>query len=114
VSRPALEPTNPPAGTGGPFLGGKARPGRDADHSPHLVARSRMSMSYISSPTCTSTGVLWDCLKFLPPEHEAGVFTTCPRRSVEGITNNSRFICHSQVGIILFNFEYAVRFTRII
>jgi hypothetical protein len=27
-------------GTGGPFLGGKARPGRDADHSPHLVPRS--------------------------------------------------------------------------
>jgi hypothetical protein len=24
-------------GTGGPFPGGKARPGRDADHSPHLV-----------------------------------------------------------------------------
>jgi hypothetical protein len=23
-----------PMGTGGPFLGGKARPGRDADHSP--------------------------------------------------------------------------------
>jgi hypothetical protein len=27
-------------GTGGPFPGGKARPGRDADHSPHLVPRS--------------------------------------------------------------------------
>jgi hypothetical protein len=26
-------------GTGGPFPGGKARPGRDADHSPHLVPR---------------------------------------------------------------------------
>jgi hypothetical protein len=24
--------------------------GRDADYSPHLVPRSRMSMSYISSP----------------------------------------------------------------
>jgi hypothetical protein len=27
-------------GTGDPFLGGKARLGRDADHSPHLVQRS--------------------------------------------------------------------------
>jgi hypothetical protein len=27
-------------GTGGPFPGGKARPGRDADHSPPLVPRS--------------------------------------------------------------------------
>jgi hypothetical protein len=34
----------------GPFPGGKALPGRDADHSPHLVLRSWMSRSYISSP----------------------------------------------------------------
>jgi hypothetical protein len=27
-------------GTGGPFPGTKARPGHDADHSPHLVPRS--------------------------------------------------------------------------
>jgi hypothetical protein len=26
-------------GTGGPFLGGKARPGRDADHSPPSTAK---------------------------------------------------------------------------
>jgi hypothetical protein len=32
VSRPALGPYT--MGTGGPFPGGKARPGRDADHSP--------------------------------------------------------------------------------
>jgi hypothetical protein len=30
-------------GTGGPFPGGKARPGRDVDHSPHLVPRSLIS-----------------------------------------------------------------------
>jgi hypothetical protein len=36
-------------GTGGPFPGGKARPGRDADNSPHLVPRLRMSRSYTSS-----------------------------------------------------------------
>jgi hypothetical protein len=29
-------------GTGGPFPGGKARPGHDSDNSPHLVLRSRM------------------------------------------------------------------------
>jgi hypothetical protein len=44
VSRPALGPTQPPIhgvpGGGGPFPGGKARPGRDADHSPHIVPRS--------------------------------------------------------------------------
>jgi hypothetical protein len=27
-------PASCPVGTGGPFSGGKARPGRDADHSP--------------------------------------------------------------------------------
>jgi hypothetical protein len=39
-------PASCPKGTGGPFPGGKARLGRDADHSPHLVPRSRMSRSY--------------------------------------------------------------------
>jgi hypothetical protein len=36
VSRPALGPTQPLYNgyLGGPFSGGKARPGRDADHSP--------------------------------------------------------------------------------
>jgi hypothetical protein len=37
-------------GTGGHFPGAKTRPGRDIDHSPHLVPWSRMSRSYISSP----------------------------------------------------------------
>jgi hypothetical protein len=41
VSRPALRPTQLPI---------QWRPGRDADHSLHLVPRSRMSRSYISSP----------------------------------------------------------------
>jgi hypothetical protein len=43
-------PASCPMGTGGPFPGYKARPGSDADHSTHLVPRSGMSRSYISSP----------------------------------------------------------------
>jgi hypothetical protein len=43
-------PASCPMGTGAPFPRGKARPGRDADHSPHLVPRSRMSRSCTSSP----------------------------------------------------------------
>jgi hypothetical protein len=39
-------------GTGGPFPGGKARPGRDADHSSHLVPKSWMSRSNTSSLPC--------------------------------------------------------------
>jgi hypothetical protein len=34
---------------GGPFPGDKTRPGCDADYSPHLVPRSRMSRSYTFS-----------------------------------------------------------------
>jgi hypothetical protein len=37
-------------GTGGPFAGGKARPGRDATTHPHLVPRSRMSRNYTYLP----------------------------------------------------------------
>jgi hypothetical protein len=53
VSRPALGPTQPPGqwDTGSPSPGAKARPERKADHSRHLVPRSRMSRSYTSPPT---------------------------------------------------------------
>jgi hypothetical protein len=37
-------------GTGDSLPGAEVRPGRDADHSPHLVPRSRMSKSYNSPP----------------------------------------------------------------
>jgi hypothetical protein len=43
-------PASCPMSTMGPFPGGKAQPGRDADHSPHKVPTSRMSRSYTSSP----------------------------------------------------------------
>jgi hypothetical protein len=51
LSRPGLRPTLPPIQWVPvvPFRGGKVRPGRDADHSPHLVPRSRISRSYTSS-----------------------------------------------------------------
>jgi hypothetical protein len=57
-------PASCPVGTGGPFPGGKARPGSDADHSPHLVPRSWMSRSYTSSPpspsmACSGTALLF-------------------------------------------------------
>jgi hypothetical protein len=47
-------------GTGGSFPGGKARPGRDADHSPHLVPRSRMSRTFTpprASLACSGTAL---------------------------------------------------------
>jgi hypothetical protein len=36
---------------------GKARPGHDADHSRHVVSRSRMNRSYTSSPACAFMAV---------------------------------------------------------
>jgi hypothetical protein len=44
-------------GAGDHFPGGKARPRRDADHSPHLVPRLRMSRSHTSSPPKRLRGV---------------------------------------------------------
>jgi hypothetical protein len=52
-------------GTGGPFPGAKARPGRDADHSPHLVPRSKMSRSYTSSPPVAFMACSGTALAFL-------------------------------------------------
>jgi hypothetical protein len=65
VSRPAVRPTQPPVQwVPGSFSRGKARPERDADHSPHLVPKSRMSRSYTSSipsatMTCSGTALLF-------------------------------------------------------
>jgi hypothetical protein len=44
------DPASCTMGTWDPFLGGKARPERGTDHSPHLVLTSRMSRSYTSCP----------------------------------------------------------------
>jgi hypothetical protein len=55
-------------GTGGPFPGVKARPGRDTDHSPQ-VPRSWMSRSYTSSPLYAPIGVLWECLVYCLQHH---------------------------------------------
>jgi hypothetical protein len=57
-------PASYPLGTGGPFSGVKARPGRDADHSPHLVPRPWMSRSYTSDPPQA------------PPRSVVGLFTS--------------------------------------
>jgi hypothetical protein len=50
-------PASCTVGIGGPFPGGKALPGRDADHSPHLVANSRMSSCHSSFPPKRLRGV---------------------------------------------------------
>jgi hypothetical protein len=43
-------PASYPVGTGAPFPGGKARPGRDADHLPPSSAEVKNERSYTSSP----------------------------------------------------------------
>jgi hypothetical protein len=54
VSIRALRPSRP-LGTG-IFSRGKTRPGRDADHSPHLVPRLRISRSYTTFLPCRLHG----------------------------------------------------------
>jgi hypothetical protein len=44
------QPSSCTMGTGGPFPGGKARQGRNADHSLHLLPMLRMSRSCTSTP----------------------------------------------------------------
>jgi hypothetical protein len=67
VSRPALGTTQPPVQWVPGVLSPGLKRGRDVTLTahPHLVPRSRMRRSYISSPPCVSTGVLWDCLLLL-------------------------------------------------
>jgi hypothetical protein len=57
-------PASCTACTGGPFPGGKARPGRDADHSPPSSAEIMNEKKlYLFSP-CASINVLWDYFSF--------------------------------------------------
>jgi hypothetical protein len=55
-------PASCPMGTRCFFPGSKALPGRDPDHSPHLVSRLRMSRSYTSSPPSSSMA----CIQAVP------------------------------------------------
>jgi hypothetical protein len=62
-TRSGAHPVSYPMGTGGPFSGDEPRPGRDADHSPHLVPKSITIRNYTSSPTsasmaCSGTALL--------------------------------------------------------
>jgi hypothetical protein len=52
-----VHPVFCPMGTGGPFPGVKAPAGRDADHTPYPVPRSKMSRSYTYSPPKRLHGV---------------------------------------------------------
>jgi hypothetical protein len=51
-------------GTGVHFPGGKARPGRDADHSPLSSADVVIEQELYISP-CACIGVLWDCSTYM-------------------------------------------------
>jgi hypothetical protein len=75
------QPISCPMVTGGPFHGGKARPGRDADHlspsSSEVVNEYELSIPPLSP--CASTGFLLDCFALKP-------FYTCRGREWVGVT----------------------------
>jgi hypothetical protein len=59
ASRTALGPTQPPIQwVPGALSLGVKRPGREADHSPHLVPRSKNMWSYTSTPPIRLHGVV--------------------------------------------------------
>jgi hypothetical protein len=60
-------PTSCTMGTVGPLPRAKARHGRDADHSPHLAPRSRMSGTYTSSPPSAFMASNWADLALASP-----------------------------------------------
>jgi hypothetical protein len=64
VSGYGAHPASCTKGTGGTFPGGKARPGRDADHSPPSSAEVMNEELYLLSTLCIHS-VLWDCFTFL-------------------------------------------------
>jgi hypothetical protein len=66
VSRPALEPTQPPVQWVPEVLSPRVKRGRGVRLTtyPHLVSRSWVSRSYASSPPA-SKNVLWDCFPYI-------------------------------------------------
>jgi hypothetical protein len=60
-----IHPASCTMGTGGPFPGGKARPGRDADHSPSSAEVKNESERYLLAPppgasmACSGTALLF-------------------------------------------------------
>jgi hypothetical protein len=70
-------PVTYPMGTVGPFPGGKVRPGRDADNSPHLVPRSTMYRSYTSSSSWRLHGM------------QRNTFTSSKILQIEGLVSKA-------------------------
>jgi hypothetical protein len=64
-------PASSPMGTGS-----KARLGHDADHSAHLVPRSRMSRNYIFSPPKRLYVMLWDRFTYVRLKQSSAHVTT--------------------------------------
>jgi hypothetical protein len=93
VSRPALRTTQPPVQWVPTVLSrGKARPGRDADHSPHLMPRSRLSRSYTSlqAPPWRVAGLPCFIMAF-----------TCVIKLKNGcLVSANKLINHSQLGCV--------------
>jgi hypothetical protein len=87
-------PASCPMGTGVPFPGGKARPGRDVDRSHHLVPRSWMSRSYTSSPpsasmACSGTSLLFYSAVYLHVSCSTDTSMQCGERPTEIIAKPS-------------------------
>jgi hypothetical protein len=60
-------PASYPMGTGGPFPGGKVRPGRDADHSPPTSAEVKYELElYLLSPHAPPWHVAGHLCRFVP------------------------------------------------
>jgi hypothetical protein len=66
-TRSGAHPASCRGGTGGFLSGGKARPGRDADHSPPSGAEVKIGQQlYLLSPRCASMERNGTALPFLP------------------------------------------------
>jgi hypothetical protein len=86
VTRPALGSTQPPVqwGTGGSFAGVKARPGRDADHSPPSSVEVENEELYLLSPQAPPWRVPGLLYLFYHYSHtaEKNIFWTVSRPSI--------------------------------